>query len=149
MLERILSWLVLLARSGSAKDAEILVLRHEVAVLRRANQRSPLTWVDRAFFSAWPGCCPHRYGSSGWSRHERCCVGMPSSSPAAGPTRDDNPADNPSHNLSGRWYWASLGRTRAGVMLSIVTGMVAAVGTATVLLLATLRTRAADQSGQP
>ena len=52
MLGRVLSWLVLLARSDAAKDAEILVLRHEVAVLRRTNQRPPLTWVDRAFLSA-------------------------------------------------------------------------------------------------
>jgi len=51
-LGRVLSWLVLLARSDAAKDAEILMLRHEVAVLRRTNQRPPLTWVDRAFLSA-------------------------------------------------------------------------------------------------
>jgi putative transposase len=37
MLIRVLSWLALLARSGTAKDAEILTLRHEVAVLRRTN----------------------------------------------------------------------------------------------------------------
>jgi hypothetical protein len=35
MFARVLSWLALLARSDPAKDAEILVLRHEVAVLRR------------------------------------------------------------------------------------------------------------------
>jgi len=52
MLGRVLGWLVLLARSDAAKDAEILMLRHEVAVLRRTNQRPPLTWVDRAFLSA-------------------------------------------------------------------------------------------------
>jgi putative transposase len=39
MFCRILAWLVLLARSSAAKDAEILVLRHEVAVLRRAVPR--------------------------------------------------------------------------------------------------------------
>ena len=52
MLGRVLSWLALLARSDAAKNAEILVLRHEVAVLRRTNQRPTLTWIDRAFLSA-------------------------------------------------------------------------------------------------
>jgi hypothetical protein len=37
MLTRVLSWVTLLARSDAAKEAEILVLRHEVAVLRRHN----------------------------------------------------------------------------------------------------------------
>jgi putative transposase len=44
----VLSWLALLARSDAAKDVEILVLHHEVAVLRRHNPRPALTWVDRA-----------------------------------------------------------------------------------------------------
>jgi hypothetical protein len=52
VLTRVLSWLALLARSDAAKDVEILVLRHEVAVLRRHNPRPALTWVDRAIFSA-------------------------------------------------------------------------------------------------
>jgi hypothetical protein len=51
-LARVLSWLTLLARSDATKDVEILVLRHEVAVLRRHNPRPTLTWVDRAFLSA-------------------------------------------------------------------------------------------------
>ena len=37
MLVRVLSRLALLARSDTAKNAEILTLRHEVAVLRRTN----------------------------------------------------------------------------------------------------------------
>jgi hypothetical protein len=52
MLARVLSWLALLTRSDAAKDVEILVLRHEVAVLRRRNPRPAITWVDRAFIGS-------------------------------------------------------------------------------------------------
>jgi LuxR family maltose regulon positive regulatory protein len=38
---RLCSWLVLLGRSSASKNAELLVLRHEVAVLRRSNPRPP------------------------------------------------------------------------------------------------------------
>ena len=52
MLARVLSWLALLARSDAAKDAEILTLRHEVAILHRTNPRPTFTWLDRAVLSA-------------------------------------------------------------------------------------------------
>src|SRR3954451_770126 len=52
MLVRVLSWLALLARSDAAKDAEILTLRHEVAVLRRTNPRPTFTWLARAVLGA-------------------------------------------------------------------------------------------------
>jgi putative transposase len=40
---RVCGWLVLLGRSSASKNAELLVLRHEVAVLRRTNPRSRWT----------------------------------------------------------------------------------------------------------
>ena len=49
---RLCGWLVLLGRSSASKNAELLVLRHEVAVVRRANPRPQLDWADRAVLAA-------------------------------------------------------------------------------------------------
>ncbi|UTI65170.1 integrase core domain-containing protein [Paraconexibacter antarcticus] len=49
---KVFAWLALRCRSGGAKEVEILVLRHEVAVLRRQVPRPRLHWSDRALFAA-------------------------------------------------------------------------------------------------
>jgi putative transposase len=51
-LATLLSWLALSARSSASKNAEILILRHEVAVLRRGNPKPRIDWADRALFAA-------------------------------------------------------------------------------------------------
>ena len=55
---RTTEWLTLLARGSAAKDGnaakhgEIPVLRHENAILRRANPRPRMDWADRATLAA-------------------------------------------------------------------------------------------------
>ena len=52
IFDRLLGWLLLLGRTSASKDVELLVLRHELAVLRRANPRPRLDWADRAVLAA-------------------------------------------------------------------------------------------------
>ncbi len=52
VFRQLVAWLGLLARSSRSKNVEILVLRHEVAVLRHQVSRPQLCWADRAVFAA-------------------------------------------------------------------------------------------------
>ena len=49
---RLCGWLVLLSRSSASKNAGLLVLRHEVTVLRRIHPRPRPGWADRAVVAA-------------------------------------------------------------------------------------------------
>jgi putative transposase len=52
IFQKVLGLILLLGRTSPTKDVELLVLRHEVFVLRRANPRPRLNWADRAIFAA-------------------------------------------------------------------------------------------------
>jgi putative transposase len=60
---QVLSWLALFSRSSASKDAEILALRHEVAVLRRNHPRPRLSWPDRAVLAALARMLPKVLGA--------------------------------------------------------------------------------------
>jgi hypothetical protein len=57
---RLCGWLVLPGRSSASKDAELLVLRHEVAVLRRANPQLRLDRAGRAILATLIRLLPGR-----------------------------------------------------------------------------------------
>jgi putative transposase len=77
-LRRVLELLVLCWRSTDAKDVEILVLRHQLAVLRRQHPRPRLQPKDRALLAALSRLLPRPRWSIlvvapetllGWHRH--------------------------------------------------------------------------------
>ena len=60
MFAKLLGWMVLHARSDTTKEIEILVLRHQLAVLQRRTPRPRMTWTDRALIAALARLLPVR-----------------------------------------------------------------------------------------
>jgi putative transposase len=60
MFTKLLDWMVLRIRSDTTKDVEILVLRHQLAVLQRRTPRPRMSWADRALTAALARLLPAR-----------------------------------------------------------------------------------------
>src|SRR3954451_732085 len=60
MFAKLLRWMVLHARSDTANEIEILVLRHQLAVLRRGTPRPQMSWTERAVIAALARLLPVR-----------------------------------------------------------------------------------------
>ena len=58
---RVFGWLALLARSNRARDVEILILRHQVAVLQRQVKNPRLSWADRAVLTVLARLLPRNH----------------------------------------------------------------------------------------
>src|SRR6476619_71240 len=88
LITRTASWLRLSQREETWKTAEILILRHQLAVLKRRQPRRPdLDWADRALLVTILGVIPkaRRHGLRLLVTRTRSCAGTATSSAAAGP----------------------------------------------------------------
>src|SRR6478609_6097559 len=87
MFSKLLGWMVLRTRSDATKDIEILVLRHQLAVLRRRTPRPPMSRIDRALIAAFarllPSADPEDRRDAGYgcraasAAHRRCGSAAP------------------------------------------------------------------------
>jgi putative transposase len=54
---RLVAWVVLFARSEATNQVEILVLRHQLAVLQRSTPRPRMSWATEPSSQRWSACC--------------------------------------------------------------------------------------------
>jgi hypothetical protein len=110
---RVFGWLLLLGRSHAYKNTEIMVLRHEVTVLRRQVTRPKPDWADRAVLAAISRLLPGPLRAAGSSRREPCWPGTAISSLVNGPIPDGRAGRVPARK-SATWRCGWHGKTRPG-----------------------------------
>ena len=105
LIRRLLGCLVMLARREVSKDAELLVLRHANAVLRRQTGRVRYQPGDRMWLAALSRLISRRRWSEVFMvTRRRCSPGTGDWSPANGTTpADGGPDDRPQQPRSGNW----------------------------------------------
>jgi hypothetical protein len=96
---RVMGWMVLLARSDTAKEIEILVLRQQLAVLQRGTPRRGMSWADRALRAALTRLATHA-PTSRVARHAR-------HDPALAPATRFPPLDHPTGPTRSASLWGS------------------------------------------
>ena len=84
---RILGRVLLMSRTSSTQDVELLILRHEVAVLRRTNPRPRLDWADRAVLAALIRRLPRALQEYRLVTPTPSCAGTVTSCARSGPIR--------------------------------------------------------------
>src|SRR5450755_3913623 len=119
LITRLTAWLRLARREEAWKIAEILILRHQLAVLQRQQPRRPeLNWADRAFLATLLSVIPkaRRQGLRLLVPQTRSCAGIATSSAAAGPPGpgEARPAGQLPAGTSGPWSSGWPVRTPAG-----------------------------------
>ena len=115
LLRWLLEFVVLRVRSKELKELEIVVLRHELAILRRKTRRPAITAVDRLFLSAAAGSCPARGGDPSSSPRRRCCDGIGGWSPSGGRSRVRSAVSRCDVRFE-TWCCGSRERTRGGAI---------------------------------
>ena len=115
VLRRLLGLFRSSERTVAEADLEIVVLRHQVAILRRqvkgdrcTGGRTGRSWPRRA------GSSPERRGARSWSGRRRSFDGTGSWSQGSGPSRTGGPGGRPSTRRPGTWSCGWLERTRGG-----------------------------------